>query len=37
MAKSPKSLGEALIALHDDTLTTGWRSSFGIEIEAYAA
>ena len=36
IAKSPKSLGEALIALNDGTLTTGWQSCYGLDLDVHA-
>lgn len=32
LVKSPATVGEALIALHAGTLTTGWRSSYGLGL-----
>lgn len=32
LVKSPATLGEALVALNAGTLTTGWRSSYGLSL-----
>ncbi len=33
--KSPATIGEALMALHDGTLTTDWQSSYGLYLDVY--
>ncbi len=34
--KSPASLGEALISLHNRDLRAGWRSSYGLHLDIYS-
>ena len=33
--KSPATIGEALMAFHDGTLTTDWQSSYGIYLDVH--
>lgn len=33
--KSPATIGEALMAFHDGTLTTGWQSSYGLYLDVH--